>query len=107
MMQNSQLFSQATQEVEKGDPFHSLYIERLKDLFSNSASILVPIHVSYNVSRLKTIRVRAVSETVRAYSRGFAEARTMLSRRTQKFLERSRRCEAAIRRKKQDRKQVL
>lgn len=75
--------------------------------FSNSASILVPIHVSYNVSRLKTIRVRAVSETVRAHSRGFAEARTMLSRRTQKFLERSRRCEAAIRRKRQDRKQVL
>ena len=47
--------------------------------FSNVASILVPIYVSY-VSRLKTIQI------VRVHSRGLAEAWNMLSRRLQKFL---------------------
>ena len=82
--------------------------------FSSIASILVPIHVSYNVPRFKTNRVRAVtrleSETVRVHPRGFAEARHMISRRLQKFLVKD--CTQPSPRdcyqtKRQDRKQVL
>lgn len=82
--------------------------------FSSIASILVPIHVSYNVPRFKTNRVRAVtrleSETVRVHPRGFAEARNMISRRLQKFLVKD--CTQPSPRdcyqtKRQDRKQVL